>query len=75
MNFGIYQSRALPPKVDGKQNGSHNRVLFREQHDRNSQYDTVTVFLSDEHLQSVVEQGLEQLPDELVDAILEKFSG
>ncbi len=71
MNYGIFQTKNLPPRVDGKGNQTHYRFLFREQKSPDQQHDTVTVFCEEEHVESVVKQGLAQLPVEVRERILE----
>ncbi len=56
MNFGIYQAKHLNPKIDGKGAGTHNRVLFREQHDRNSAYNTFQIFLTEDQMIAMRDQ-------------------
>lgn len=72
MQYGFYQSRSINPKVDGKNGGSHNRILFREQHQNQASFDTVQVFVTDEQLADLARQASDILgmefrePDDLV---------
>ncbi len=57
----------MSPKMDGKNGGTHNRVLFREQHDRSSSFDTVQLFLTDDHLDDMIHEAAEILGYKLTD--------
>ncbi len=73
MKTQIYQAKGLMPRVDGKNGGSHCRFLFREDHSPQERYDTFEAYVSDEQLGHIVKQGLNVLPKELVDSILNEL--
>ncbi len=56
MNYGIYQAKHMDPRIDGKENGTHNRILFREQHDKSASFNTFQIFLTDDHLKDMKKQ-------------------
>ncbi len=72
-NIGIFQTRQLPPKVDGKNSGTHYRFLFREQKDPSHQHQTIQIFIDEDQIGSVIEQSLEVLPKEIAENICQNY--
>ncbi len=62
MNIQVYQAKRLPPRLDGKDGKDHYRMLFSEQSDRSSPHDTHTVYLQEDHVESVIQQAYAALP-------------
>ncbi len=72
MQFGFFQAKHLNPKVDGKQQGSHHRILFREQHEKYGTFNTTQVFLSEDQMDDVVIQAIKIAVDDNREEFLDK---